>query len=169
MFIYIFAFWLVAMHLFALVVVCAGVWKSGLLDICIYKVETLLRTLLARYEGAVGRAKVRMKVSRRARALLKLADTKMLSAIEDLQFAPKLPLAWYYSRLVRQALHFPKHSPANEIIVSDWIQRNWKEGMRTQDKVDVLPWAIKLAFVRSKEEIQSDMVLELLQGSIDVA
>jgi hypothetical protein len=80
-----------------------------------------------------------------------------------------LPFAIRMSRKVRAKLNFPKHSAANEAVVSDWVQRNWPAGTREYQKREALPWIIKLAFVKSRREIEAEQLFGYLGALVDRA
>lgn len=121
--------------------------------------STWWNTYMFKVRNRRRRMLVRMGTSRRAARLLRHLyeedqedfDTEVVGT----------PLAFRMSRLARAALHFPKYSPANERIVSDWIQRHWPENLRTTHKLAVLPLAIKLTFVADKFEIEANEIPSL--------
>lgn len=119
---------------------------------------------------------LKLKSSRRAQhCIRRLNQLDLDYAVEEfvvdgeVQGDTFLPLAYRLSRNARIALHFPKHSPANERVVSDWIQRHWPEGLRTSHKATVLPWAVRLTFVKSLHEQTADAMFQYLQPLVDSA
>lgn len=112
----------------------------------------------------------RRRSSKRAMQLLDKLDEVDLDVLLDQEIVDgPVRLAFKLSRAARMQLHYPKHSPANERIVSDWIQKNWPTDTRTSVKASTLPLAIKLSFVRSRSEDEASNIFGMLSGAVDVA
>jgi len=69
----------------------------------------------------------------------------------------------------RIELKFPKSSPANALVVADWLNRNAPASMGVRQRARIFPLAIKLAFVRSLHEHDADMLADWFKEQTDFA
>jgi hypothetical protein len=69
----------------------------------------------------------------------------------------------------RLDLKFPKMSAANELVVADWLNKNAPDTMGTRQRARIFPLAIKLAFVKSRHELEAHTMGDWFRPQMDLA
>jgi hypothetical protein len=78
-----------------------------------------------------------------------------------------LVVACKYARLAQSKFVYPSHTPSNEKMVGQWISKEMIDhGLRPAHQALILPWAIKLTFVRSETEMDAADLLRLVPERI---
>lgn len=141
----------------------------------------LFQDVVSWWEGVKVRAKARRMdklrargVGRRAARLLDAIGSAAVDAVLDddnHQIDPILSLSIKWARKARVNFQYPSHSRANEIIVADWINKQWKGMDLRASHIDrALPLAVKLAFVKSAAERNADDLFNhFLRDYVDTA
>lgn len=115
--------------------------------------------------------KSRCVCSKRAQSVIDRLDMWDMSTMldeEDLNSMQPLKAAYILSRRARMGLHYPKYSPDNERIVSDYIQKNLPVNMRLSHRQSCLPLAVKLTFVKSLSEVHTQHMFSKLRSLPDM-
>lgn len=106
--------------------------------------------------------------------MLDAADTDLDDALDDRDGPFDMWRAAYrWSRRARMEKNYPSLTPANRIVVSDWLRKKMvEEHVRPSQMVRLLPVAISLTFVRSTMErdlLEMEKHLANVPGLLDVA
>lgn len=124
-----------------------------------------------RYRLACRTRSIRLRVSRRVNRVLDLLDMAHMTGdtLDELEKKNYTRAAVIVSRQARLALRYPKHSKANEILACDWIDKHLPEGVTPAMRHRMVPLAIKLTFVRSREEEEAKQLFDFLTPCVDSA
>lgn len=105
----------------------------------------------------------RVGASKRAMRALQVLDEGCFDALEEmLPQCGSLKAAVGLSRAARLALRCPSNTPANKIIVLDWLNRNAPEHMSYTQRSRIFPLACVMTFVKDQRELDADEVAKLL-------
>lgn len=83
----------------------------------------------------------------------------------NIQHLP-IPSAYRLSRLVRERMCYPSRSRANVMVAADHLRKEMEERcFRPHQRSAILPLAIEMVFMTSKEELHASMFRELIAGT----
>jgi hypothetical protein len=139
----------------------------------VYRVVSSWSSFEARFKRRLEdrRAAILDRSSRRVNKVLDLLDMDNLGddMMELMVGQRYIRCAVIMSREARRALRFPTHSKANEKIVCDWIERHYEDGITRAMRHRITPLAVKLAFVKSKHELEAEEHFRWLGSLVDTA
>lgn len=170
-------FWFVAIMavVIGIVMLAGGMTLMDRLDevidsVCAWIAAWRAKRECRRFMRSQVRATMR-KASLRQRVLMRRlyidgADEDVMKLAADQQFTQASVTLGLQARV---ALKYPKKSPANELAVADWMNRNAPESMGIRQRARVFPLAIKLAFVRSKSELEANILGDWLAPQTEYA
>lgn len=144
----------------------------GFLELVAHNVGTMLELLVSRFTISVqvSRANYRLSKTISRRAFLAVKDLEVDDNLaEVLGQANHIRAAAILGNEARVSLKFPKYSAANELIVADWLNRNAPTDMTPAMRRRVFPLAIKLAFIKSKSEVEAGYIFSALGSMVDSA
>jgi hypothetical protein len=114
--------------------------------------------------------KLLLECSKRSRKLIEhIYDDIGETELELLADCKYTRAAIVMSRRARLQLKYPKWSEANELVVADWVKRNFDEGTSYGVRTRMAPLVIKMTFIKSSHEHKADYLPVIFKGAIDVA
>lgn len=112
--------------------------------------------------------RARLGASKRAMKALSILDQGEHEELDSLIVqCGSIKAAVALSRACRLALKFPRHTPANKLIVLDWLNRNAPEHMSYTQRSRIFPLAAVLTFVKDQRELEAEAVAERFGLSLD--
>jgi len=77
-----------------------------------------------------------------------------------------IPAAYRLSRVVRERMCYPSRTRANVLVASDHLRKEMEEmSVRPHQRSAILPLAIEMVFMTSKDELQASMFRDLIAGT----
>nr|QKF95606.1 hypothetical protein 1 [Ginkgo biloba tombusvirus] len=95
-------------------------------------------------------------------------ESGITDVVADLPPGINLPLhaAYRYSRIVRSRMVYPSRTKANILVAADHLKSVMEEHNVRKTLVPVLmPLALELVFVRDKNELQAESLMNMLKGT----